>query len=831
LFDRTTTEYAENWATSPEAVKNFKEESTEEMVYNSLGQQTKSVIKQTEESLITTLPFYHETSVETRVSKFDNEGRVARQTRTTTDGSKVTTESSLEDMKYDNNGRFYSSATRVIDTATDTAGNPILNHTVINRILSSKYNAKGRLVEQEKEKREWGEFGKQVLETMTISEWDGVGRATKTLIQSEERANLDSAENRLHHFFETESIVTLNKLGQVLTSTTKMFNDSGAPDRVSTNERFAFTYDSLGRATKYTETQTSTAGPQRMTKIEKSGILYDSANRPITWTETSNPLLLDAKGGIIDLTKFSFTEADLKKALAPDATSSSLIDLTLEGLADLLANSVGALSDSLENLGNSSLLSIFEMILKPAVEKMARAKMGDDHYSDSFRDFIVNGLLAELTSLETPEGEDIIGWKLGDFIEKLMKPTLGGNTQLKYDVVYSKTISGEVEAILGSDVSNEEKTLSQLVTDNVYSDTSKTLRSILRDLFTAAIARDIPGISIQDRETDVDNMLNLTQEFVQIIPPAVQGEAPASINWLDKTLQQIIDAVAGGSSPPFLNFKLKDLVKKLEFEISIDNPTLDLSIDELADGPNGAKTLKNYLTEIIISGMKLVNTDTGFTIQDATNLATGMLDRKAEELTGPTEVEGIDSGLGIVDTINYLDASLASIAAIVKQEGWIYPVSGQSTVRDLLHNLVFSGAGALTIKEWHSVIFKSTLPALTLKNSSSAFSTSFGDLMGHMFKPGTESWLTKINSALQGALQDYTDKTKTSTQITGISYDTDGRLLTRTETKSWQDIGGGGIPGWIANGKMPKPPSTYDTTMESLTFSLARRWRQKRAAV
>ncbi|MBK8869823.1 MAG: hypothetical protein IPN19_01945 [Elusimicrobia bacterium] len=918
MFDRTTSEYAENWATTPEKIKEIKEETVGELEYNALGQQKASTLKQTEkggfafykqdldvemfrntlkndskvntlllttlgktvdqlstlsaEDLVTALnsivsspslcqeldgqiltlpheinqllvqqeqllsqqkslefkdlsllnrsilrviyaqetrkspeksltlsvPFYHETTVETRVSKFDNEGRVARQNRTTTDGSKVTNESSVGDITYDDNGRFYSSASQVIDTAKDVAGTTILDHTVINRILSSNYNSKGRLVEQGKEREE---FGKMVLETMTISAWDGVGRVTKTLVQSEERANLNSAENMIHHFFDTETTVTLNKMGQVTTSTTEMFNDSGAHDRVSTNVRSDFTYDTLGRATKYTETLTSTAGPQRMTKIEKLAIQYDLANRPITWSESSNPLILDAKGGVIDLSQFSFSEADLKKASAPEGTPSSLIDLTLEGLADLLANNAGEPTGSLANLGNSSLLSIFEMILKPAVEQMARAKMGNDHYSDSFRDFIVNGLLAEITSLETAEGEDIISWTLGDFMGKLMRPVLGGNSSFKYDVVYSKTISDEIEAILANDVSNEEKTLSQLVADNVYSDTSKTLKSILKDLFTAAIAKNIPGISKQVRESDIDNMLNLTSEFIQVIPPAVEGEDPTNINWIDKTLQNIVDAVAGGSSPPILNFRLKNIVKKLEFEISIENPTLDLTIDELADGPNASKTLSTYLSAIIASGMKSVNKDDTFTEEEARNLAYGMLARKETEFTGPTSThpsddhDANDAGRNVVPNKNYLNETLSSIKAIVKSERLIYPVSGQSTVGDLLHNLVFSGAGALTIKEWHSRIFKNNLPSLTLKNSSSAFSTSFGDLMGHMFKAGTESWLIKINSALQGALQDYTNKTKTSTQITGISYDPDGRLLTRSEIKSWKDIGGGGDPG------------------------------------
>ncbi|MBK8575472.1 MAG: hypothetical protein IPN90_07295 [Elusimicrobia bacterium] len=113
---------------------------------------------------------------------------------------------------------------------------------------------------------------------MTTLTWDGVGRPTKTLIETRETAKSDPTTYTLNHWFKTESTVTLNKFGQVEESTTVMFDDSGAPDRISTNERKEFVYDSLGRATSYLDTQTSTAAPERLLEIKKSGIIYDEAN-------------------------------------------------------------------------------------------------------------------------------------------------------------------------------------------------------------------------------------------------------------------------------------------------------------------------------------------------------------------------------------------------------------------------------------------------------------------------------------------------------------------------------------------------------------------------
>ncbi|MBK8575471.1 MAG: hypothetical protein IPN90_07290 [Elusimicrobia bacterium] len=457
-------------------------------------------------------------------------------------------------------------------------------------------------------------------------------------------------------------------------------------------------------------------------------------------------------------------------------SATPLINQTLKGLADALANSSETLPANLTTLITSSFLTIFESILKPAVSKMT-ARLGDK-FTDSFRSFVVNGIIAELGSLKTKEGENIINWNLGNIFEKMMDKFMGGGSGSSISVVYARTVDSEVEAIGANQVTSETRTLDQLVKTGVL-DKTKTLRTVLKDLLTTAIANKMPDISSSNRETEVNAKLDLTTAFKQVILASDGVTVMSTVNWLDKTIEEII--ASGDSSPPVtLNSKLIDVVKKLEFQITDTAPVLSQNIEELANSGYGPTTLKSYLVELLAAGVTRANP--AISLASAKTLAEGMLDRSGN-LKDSSE-----------DQINALDLTLSAIVEIAPGNGVSYPVTAQTTVRDLLASLVFEGAGIQTIKEWYTQVFKKSLDTFSLIDVETPGGKSYGELIAAML-PGTGNSLADLNGTLLTAFKNYEENTKTTTQISGISYDPDSRLLSRSETKTWKEIGGGGIPG------------------------------------
>ncbi|MFC1576188.1 hypothetical protein ACFL3J_00805 [Candidatus Omnitrophota bacterium] len=185
---------------------------------------------------------------ESSVTKFDYLGRALRTTQITTDGDKVTTESDIEDRRYDAAGRLIYSNVEV----QEGGGN--LDHTYSVKLEIMGYNTFGQVLKLERTIRD----GDEIITNTDLwdREYDEKGRLTSSFVEVHEGGgNLD------HTYTVKTEITSYNALGQALR--VNMTTVDGARTITETDESDRV-YDSQGRLTnsyvKVTESGQANSG-------------------------------------------------------------------------------------------------------------------------------------------------------------------------------------------------------------------------------------------------------------------------------------------------------------------------------------------------------------------------------------------------------------------------------------------------------------------------------------------------------------------------------------------------------------------------------------------
>jgi hypothetical protein len=836
-FVRATTEFPDGY---PGTLGKRTEETTkEDILYDKQGRIQKQVTSVVESGAAGDSVLNH-TTVQTLYNKaFDSADRVTDATQITreTDGSHpITVENT--GMTYDSQGRVLS----YVRLTQDGSRAPIVRE---ETLADNQYNKLGRLLESKVRTTD----GERVLETETTNSfYDLFGRVkTYDRTTTEYDSGWVSGALPIKQTREsTNAQLEYNGLGQIFISNLHFHEiskiDSLPMDREYDLKTTSTKYDLTGRVAR--QERVNTDRNKVTTETSTSDTLYDSNGRVASSASSVHEYVRAGETVLLDhtfqtrvisslyndknwLTFQTRERDDFGKTVREDVTTDGWDALgrtthqtvnTVESSPDLYHGFQTDLITEYNKLGQAlsskTILSKDSGALERLVESqrsgMTYDALGrlifytDYQYSNAAPD---RATTIDRTVKSFDKADRMTSW------EDKQKQLLMGADGKPVDLEQLKDL------VLTAGAFHNYTTASGIPLDGMtFGDFLAQAASGMND----ESGRPLTGINAQEvlrtlltqaLEAPMRDTLgpSYTDALREVVINTVLAQAVPLLDLNGKTLTSL-------SAGPLLYSLLQGYLTSyttLTDATGGSDAIVGFSPVNLADGmrdQNGVllseATVRSVLTETLDRAFRIQ----GLTPAQAMSAATSLVNGSAlAELTLVTD---------LTDSIPVLDAKLSELSGALPslQTDRVNALTSMS-IGEILFNNVFASASAATIDTLLNTVFGGDLSAYTLKDGTGVGGLTFSQILLKMLGGGTDL-LATVKGALASAFSDYEKKIATNITVSRLDFDLLSRPTFRQETKTWQSLGGGGIPGLDSGWRNATAEVTTQMTYQGATDRL-----------